>query len=226
MPSSQGAEQELAEAIEALYHVFALYLLAERVEGCPCCVSEADKDRLHGKPLRALAAADLERYARKAMTTWGATEDFKHFLPRLFELVTAEESILDEIDAQVLFGKLTYAHWRQWPQQEQEAVDGYLSALWAYFLSLSPKVASLDDLLTAYGQAVDDLAPYLETWVSTKTAFSLGHYFDFLDQNEAILRRGYLQNDFWPKREGQMRQVVEWVTSPETDARMAQMLYL
>lgn len=160
------------------------------------------------------------------MTTWGTTEDFKHFLPRLFELVTAEESISDEIDAEVLFGKLTYAKWQQWPLQEQEAVKDYLDALWLFLLSLPPDVVTLDGFVCAYGQAVDDLAPYLEVWASTRTAFSLRHYFDFLDWNETELQRKNLANAFWSSRREQMQQVVDWAVSPETEKKMEQTLDL
>ena len=66
------------------------------------------------------------------MTTWGTEEDFKHFLPRLLELVTAEESITDVVDSEVLLGKLAYADWTHWPSEEQKAVNDYLNALWLH----------------------------------------------------------------------------------------------
>ena len=226
MESLPDVGQGLAKAIEALYHVFGRYPLVQHVEGCSCCVSASDEDRLHIKSLRNITADELHRYAFKAMTTWGTTEDFKHFLPRLFELVTAEESITDEIDAEVLFGKLTYAKWLRWPLQEQKAVKDYLDALWLFLLSLPPDVVTLDGFVCAYGQAVDDLAPYLEVWANTTTAFSPRHYFDFLDWNKTELQKRSLGNAFWSRRREQMQQVVEWVISPETEKKMEQMLYL
>lgn len=224
MASSSDRQQKLAEAVEALYRAFSPYPLVRHVEGCPCCVSASDESQIHSKSLRAITADELHRYAFKAMTTWGTTEDFKHFLPRLFELVTAEESIADQIDVEVLFGKLTYAKWQQWPLQEQKAVKDYLDTLWSFLLSLSPEVVALDSFVCAYGQAVDDLAPYLEVWANRRTAFSLRHYFDFFGWNEAEMRRRNLKNAFWSGRREQMRQVVDWATSPETEVKMEQTL--
>jgi hypothetical protein len=80
-------QKALAEAIENLYRAFARYSLRKHVEGCPCCVRERDKRALESKPLRQLASSDLGRYAFKAMTTWGNQDDFRHFLPRIFELL-------------------------------------------------------------------------------------------------------------------------------------------
>lgn len=226
MYSSPGVQMKLAEAIETLYRVFSPYQLVAHVEGCPCCVSANDEARLHSKSLRNITATDLYRYAFKAMTTWGTTEDFKHFLPRLYELVSADESITDEMDAEVLFSKLAYAKWHRWSLQEQEAVRNYLDALWSFLLSLSPGVVSLDNFVCAYGQVVDDLTPYLEAWINTTTIVSMRHYFDFLDWNEAELQKRRLGNAFWSGREEQMRQVVEWATSPETAKKMERMLYV
>ena len=156
-PDPQG---RLAEAVEGLYDVFSRYPLVPRVGGCPCCVSDSDEALLHSKPLRELTADDLWRYAFKALSTWGTEEDFKHFLPRLFELVAAGTTIDEQ-----LFHKLVYARppWRQWPVQEQQAIEDYLDALWSYRLSLSPEVAWLDPLLWAYVEILDDLTPYLAT---------------------------------------------------------------
>ena len=222
MTSQLDVQQGLAEAIDSLYHVFSAYPLAEHVEGCPCGVSASDESEIHSKSLRNITAAEAHRYAFKAMTTWGTTEDFKHFLPRLFELVTVEESITDEIDAEVLFGKLTYAKWQQWPLQEQKAVKDYLDALWLFLLSRSPEAVTLDSFMCAYGQAMADLAPYLEVWENTRTVFSLGHYFDFLDWNEAELHKRNLRNAFWSGRREQMQQVADWASRFETKKKMCQ----
>ena len=226
MASLSDRQQRLAEAIEMLYRVFSRYPLAEYIEGCPCCVSASDEEPFHRTPLRNIKADELHRYAFKAMTTWGGTEDFKHFLPRLFELVIAEESIVDEIDAEVLFGKLSYARWQQWPLQEQSAVKDYLDTLWLFLLSRSPEAVTLDSFVCAYGQAVEDLTPYLEAWENTHTLFSLGHYFDFLDWNETELQKRNLRNAFWSPRREQMQQVADWASSSQTKKKMGQTHYL
>src|SRR4051794_20200880 len=87
--------QALHMSIEALYSVFSAYPLRPHVMGCPCCVSEKDNHDLHARPLREFTCEHLRRYAFKAMTTWGKVEDFKHFLPRIFELSSLPDGRFD-----------------------------------------------------------------------------------------------------------------------------------
>lgn len=149
-------KQILTEAVDGLYAVFSIYPLAQEVEGCPCCVSGEDRAALHVRPLRELTAKDLCRYAFKALTTWGSADDFKHFLPRLLELAADPYDLSYDIDVEVLFGKLSYAKWRNWPREEQQAVASYFSALWQWLLALPVEEWVLDDYLCAIGQAEDN----------------------------------------------------------------------
>lgn len=41
---------ELKSAIERLYQTFAIYPCKPTMEGCPCCISGADKEKIHSKP--------------------------------------------------------------------------------------------------------------------------------------------------------------------------------
>src|SRR5437588_624905 len=97
--------EELKLAIERLYQTFAIYPFKPTMEGCPCCVSDSDKEKIHSKKIRQLEGDDLSRYASKAMTTWGDTEDFKHYLPRILELLVTTDFIVDII---VVLDKLEY----------------------------------------------------------------------------------------------------------------------
>lgn len=118
---------ELKIAIEDLYKTFAIYPFKSSMEGCPCCVSNADKEQLHTKQLRQLEEEDLSRYAFKAMTTWGDTDDFKHYLPRIFELLATTNFIVDTF---VVLGKLDYGKWRTWTENEQKSITYFLLAWW------------------------------------------------------------------------------------------------
>lgn len=120
--------EELHNAIEHLYNTFSVYPLRLTMEGCPCCVSGTDKAHIHSKPLRDLDGNDLSRYAFKAITTWGNTRDFKHYLPRIFELLATTHLLTDTF---VVLGKLEYAQWQEWPGEEKRAVTGFLLAWWS-----------------------------------------------------------------------------------------------
>lgn len=203
-------KQELAEAIEGLYKVFMDYPLVRKIDGCPCCVSDEDESDLHRKPLRELTAEDLRRYATKALTTWGTENDFKHFLPRLFELVTEEEGIAYEIDLAILFGKLEYAHWNTWPSQEHAAVRDYLIALWLFVLSVPMEAVTIDEYLCAISQAEEDLSHYLNAWQNLQSDTALNHLVEFIEAQDS-LHKEKLADAFWSGRREQMSQVVEWL---------------
>jgi len=42
--------RELESAIERLYQTFAIYPCKSIMEGCPSCVSAADKEKIHQSP--------------------------------------------------------------------------------------------------------------------------------------------------------------------------------
>jgi hypothetical protein len=129
---SDSARQSLQHAIDLLYRTFTHYRLQPHMDACPCCVHDDDDKRfLYRAELHELSADDLCTYAFKAMTTWGDGNDFRHFLPRLFELQASATPI--PIDNEILFGKLRYARWRTWPSVEQQAVQTFLLT-WGRFL--------------------------------------------------------------------------------------------
>src|SRR5687768_13278272 len=107
--------QNLKNSIENLYKSFSKYPLKEQIKGCPCCVGKQENRVLHSKTLRELSGEDLSFYGFKALTTFGDVEDFKHFLPRLFE-ITVEDDFA--YDTAILFGKLKYADWQNWDEKE------------------------------------------------------------------------------------------------------------
>lgn len=203
-------EQALNDAVEELYKVFSGYPVAPKIEGCPCCVSEEDESSLHRTSLREMTAEDLRRYATKALTTWGTENDFKYFLPRLFELVTEKEGIVYEIDLAILFGKLEYAHWNTWPSQEHAVVRDYLEALWLFVLSVPMEAVTIDEYLCAIGQAEEELSHYLTVWQNLRSDTALNHLVEFVEAQDSLYK-GKLTDAFWSGRREQMAQVVEWL---------------
>jgi hypothetical protein len=143
---------ELSEAIENLYRVFAGYGLNPDTQPCPCCHSSEDDQRLRSKLLRKLGPKDLYSYTSDALYTWGSESDLKHFLPRIFELLTQDSP--DFVDPECVFGKLTCASggstsWHTWPAAEQAAISDYSRAVWNAVLDSDP----------------DELADYPSEWL-------------------------------------------------------------
>ena len=203
------------EAVRELYRVFKPYQARRHPEGCPCCVSDADKRRLFSKPLEKLSADDLGRFAWKALTTWGSVEDLKHFLPRLMDLIVTDDCA--PFEREVLFGKLRLAEWRTWSDNESQAVQKFMDAAWWDCLTAEAGSVWLDELLCGLGNAVEDMKPYLHIWIESKLTTGYEHFVQFIDWNSAtLLKRRHLSNSFWSDAEPQMVQVVDWLTSPQT----------
>jgi hypothetical protein len=197
----------LQQAVDRLYVTFGAYPLTS-LDGCPCCVSVADKGQVTHRALRELTEQDLGRYAGKAMTTWGTVEDFKHFLPRLFELMAAFRAPYEEY---IVFSKLDYGHWRTWPPLEIEAIEQYLLALWDvvliseawqfrdYFTALAGIYPHFDELLQHW-----EVATAPEVWAL------LGE--EVYYHSESIFRDKYFHGPFLmsPQLSQRFR---TWVTS-------------
>jgi hypothetical protein len=215
--------KSLTDATEDLYRVFARYKLAPRVDGCSHCVSDTDELRLHSAPLRELRCEDLERFAFKAMTTWGSADDFRHFLPRLFELVAQASDC--RTDVEVVIGKLNYGEWHHWPTEEQAAVRSFLRAMWLDVLGRFPHPLDADTCLCAIGQAEDDLSWYLAAWKIADSESAACHFAMFIDQNAPGRQitphhPWKLRNAFWADRSSQARQVMDWALAAERGAEL------
>jgi hypothetical protein len=129
-----AAQNSLTQARHVLATVFVKYPLRDDTDGCLCCVSAADHAELQ--------SGNLRRYAFKAMSTWGNELDFKHFVPALLAALTPASKYYPgtvhdgACDLQCFANKLAYAHWENWPIEEQQAVLGCLRAWWLVCLSL------------------------------------------------------------------------------------------
>ena len=209
----------LANAIEELYSVFSRYPLEARIEGCPCCVGEEDRARIHSQSLRALTDEDLERYASKALTTWGDTEDFRHFLPRLLELLTGKP--YETITPEVLLSKLAYADWSEWPARERMAIESVLSLRWQVGLQLDREQFDADAWLCGVALAGIEISNYVDVWRTSAGRNTFAHTVAFLESNPDLVTHGTLRNAFYPGGEVEKAAsdaMREWLSACMDDA--------
>jgi hypothetical protein len=196
-------DTELSQAIETLYLVFAKYPLT-MVEGCGCCVIPEHNERIHSKPLRQLTTNDLKHYRWKAMTTWGDVTDFKHFLPRLLELYSADW--LDE-DFFMLASKLNYGQWRDWPTVEQPAIEAYLLDLWKD--CRTKRLNNVVEVITTISELVFDLSSYLNAWQQAiEFSPAIENLVMFI--NYITVRDGQVRD----MHRDQSDQIIQWLQTP------------
>lgn len=204
----------LADAIDQLYDHFAPYPRPKSIACCPCCFDEDDERELlsYGR-LRTTPAEALRSYAASVLFTVGSLDDYRHYLPRIMEIACGEGFAFPDVEGVV--GRLGYAEWTTWPQDERDAIETFLRAIWEHALFAPDPVLTVDETLCGLGNAVDDLGPYLATWAQHLSDERAAHrLLEFLAEDCRVGRDGQLQpaNAYWPK--ARRRQVVAWLGSP------------
>ena len=164
-----GRPKILEDAIEKLYVAFASYPLAKDTKPCSCCHSPAANDLLHAKPLRELGWQHLSEYSVEAMNVWGGLDDYKHFLPRIFDLLLSNPRWPGEApNPESVFGGFRRGDWRAWPIPEQSAIEEMLRAIWEAVLSNPPIEGGYIDVemwLCCISQCEVDISSYLAQWM-------------------------------------------------------------
>ena len=214
------AADNLSAAIKTLYRVFEKYPLALKMDGSPYTIEEGDDRVFHRVALWNLTSEDLQKFAYRALTTWGTEDDFKHFLPRLLELMATDEEWLP--NHEMMGGKLHYAEWLSWPEDEVSAIRSFLQAWWIDALSKPvQKFDSCDNLgpiLGVFAQADIDLKPYIEAWRADQSLNSAFHLTLFYQQGIApfVKPSGQIELSWWKQRESQKTQLMEWLFDART----------
>lgn len=210
-------QQALQQAIEQLYAVFARYPLRSVVEGCPHCVYAADNEMLHAAPLRALPRENLEKYAWKTMTTWGKVSDFKHFLPRLLEILVDDDC---DFDFEAFGSKFHYAEYGAWPEDERLAVESFCMAWWRVVLATFPTRNLIIFHLGMFAQFIEDIRPFLGVLRNTEIASAQRHFVQLcLDLTTGNGSEPLTPPAWWEDRPSQWRQFVDWFFEPLTVAQ-------
>lgn len=169
---------EFEIAIEKLYKTFSKYPFKSKIEGCPCCVSDSDKSTLHSKKLRELEDEDLSYYAFKAMTTFGDLEDFKHYLPRIFELKAKRKLMVNTF---IILGKLEYGNWDTWDEEEKETINDFLIAWWKYDINSNKYFDS--EILIELNKLRNDLLSMLNEWNLDYDSQGFRNYVELIEYN-------------------------------------------
>ena len=213
MPISISSE--IATAIEQLYTVFQHYPLPKTTNPCLCCHSVDAERPLYSRPLRQLRQKDLEQYAGDALLVWGGLNEFRHFLPRIFEIYAFVERFSFP-DREIIFGRLGYGEWRTWPQKEQDAVQGFLLALWRAALNEPPSddlscAPEIESWLCTLAQTEADLSLYCSEWLAHPSPNAMWNL------AAIIYRTGMRRVDtraisaFWREHMDEAKQIADWL---------------
>jgi hypothetical protein len=215
-------QKELHESIEQLYNVFAKYPANPHMDGSPYFQEEIGQwnKLVSSKPLRELSGEDLQIYYFKAMTTWGGLNDFKHFLPRIFELLA---DLPDDIDEWVALNKLKYGHYETWADDERAAVHRFLLAVWQRLLMEDSAVA--DAFFDGYFSAIANVYPefdhLLHSWLAAENPRATRRLAEFICSNEKkVLKKQLLPGYADMPQQGQL--FLTWLRSPAVIKKLKQ----
>jgi hypothetical protein len=147
------------------------------------------------------------------MTTWGGTDDFRRFLPRIFELISAGGGRWTVPEA--VFGKLSYGQWETWPPDEREAITSFFETLWSNVLDHFPHAFSAEACLRCIAQVADDMARHLGRWRIAHSLSQAKHFAAFIEPNPHWSpRHGWCLDGTWRARPVPARQVADWLRDP------------
>lgn len=203
LSADRVAEHDLRQAVEHVYTIFSLYRLPARIDYCDHCVSTEENAILRQVPMRHLTADHLERYAWKSLHTWGAEADFKHFLPRLLDLLVTGKFVDDLSLPWSLINKIS-CHSTEWPIEERDAIAALLLAWWVNTLARYPAPHTAATVLNAISATGADAQPHLAVWESEPTEASARHLADFLTDWVHSVATG----DAWSQT------IEQWITGP------------
>jgi len=211
----------LKNSIEELYAIFSRYGGNPNMEGSPNYdnVEKWNKD-LFSTPLRELGEQDLVRFTGKAITTWGSPEDYKHFLPRIFELIA---ELRAPYEIWIAFDKLNLADWHQWPEMEQRIIHRYMMALWESILNDDGDKAEweFDEYFSSLAHFYPNFTVLLQTWHKEQSKAAIKHLAEFLIKHQIKLFERTKIPGFHDQTENAV-EFISWVLSDQTLKKLQQ----
>jgi hypothetical protein len=161
---------------ERLYAAFAGYRLPTDLEVCEQCGPEWTAQDIRSTPLRSLSLLQLEAIHVMSLDD----NDFRHFFPRLVELLLTDPAPVFAFDLARLRGRVP-----TWPEPERAAVHDLVDELWQDLLAGFPAELgyfsdspTLIDFTYWCDEALD---PHLQRWQSMTTAAAAQHLSDLLE---------------------------------------------
>lgn len=116
-----------ASLITRLYQAFAKYPPGGAF-GCTYCYSEEELAYFAATPLMEIPIDRLASMLHETGDHWESTEAYKHFLPRLLE-VMGPPHFVEDMYPEHTFETLLFHGFNFWPEAERSAVLDYLRAI-------------------------------------------------------------------------------------------------
>ncbi len=189
---------KLQSAIDDCYDAFAQFPLPAKLDVSPLRNGREILTTLSSAPLRQLTGEQVGPYAGWAMTTVGNDRDYRHFLPRIFELSVTDPVWLGA-ESPVMAEKLNRASWRAWPAEQRDAVLRFFRSAFDAVLSVHPDEGQPADLwfcgLVKLGESA---SLTFQLWGSNQSPNAALHLASFvIDEAKHLQRYEEVRGPFW-----------------------------
>ncbi len=180
---------QIKNIISQIYKIFSKYPENRKIQASTSN-EELIKwnNQIFSKPLKELTQDELSNFVSKTMTTYGELSDFKHFLPRILELISEYKA---PYDLEILFSKLEYGNWKKWKNDEKKIIENYMLELWKQILNdeIIDAEDEFDDYFFSISKYYYDFRTLLNIWEETlkKSESSIKHLANFVIGNRYCL---------------------------------------
>jgi hypothetical protein len=211
----------LATATERLYTSFASVPFDPAMPQSPVSASAAEVAAL-GQPVATLAPDLVARFVLRAGTTWSGPDDIRRIVPRALELAADHQL---PVDRRLLWTKLRWAGWPDWPTYQALTVRAFLRAEWGRLLRSPPRPAHLAHRwLRHTATGVDDLAPFLDDWHDALGPLTppvhhraaTGHLVVLLVGSPLRAEQPETIGELFPANRRAAQALTDWLTGPGT----------
>lgn len=192
------AEANLLDAIERSYLEFARMPCPQKLHASPSRDASEILRTLTSAPLRALTGEQVGPYSNWAITTVGDDRDYRHFLPRIFELAVTDPVWLGTEPA-VMASRLNMAKWRAWPAEQQTAVLRFYSAAFGAVVERHPRDGqSAADWFCGIAALGEPPSVTYEQWLASALPNAALHMASFIiAEAKHLSRHAEVRGSFW-----------------------------
>lgn len=168
--------------------------------------------QVSSKPMTTLSGDELAFFAFKVGYTWGNISDYKHFLPRFFELFACYEEGV--IETWLVFKKLNYFKWETWDQREQEVILSFIENFWIQLLEGESFPYQFEEHFKSIIHIHPSPAWILQQWYEVNNIVAIEQYCDFIIRQEFdIIRRGKIKFIVQDENQAISNMILEWSQS-------------
>ena len=217
------AKALLRVAIERSYSAFASMPRPQKLEASPFHDADEILQTLTSAPLRELENEQVGPYSCSAITTIGDERDYRHFLPRIFELAVTCP-VWSGAEPPITASRLNMATWRSWPAEQQAAVLHFFRAAFAAVIQTHPYQGQhAAHWFCGIVILRSSAALTFERWRSSSSPNTALHMASFIiDEAKHLSRHAEVRGPFWGDVSSDVRREVAELLKSERTARFLQ----